>query len=67
MDKEIPKGAPIVRHWMSNAPEAELIVATNNLRNYLKVAYRIFRRLEAEGYYDATPKEQRHWGERTKR
>ena len=67
METEIPKISPAVRQWMPDATEEELIHATERLRGFLTVAYRIFRRLEAEGYYDATEEEQKHWSERKKR
>ncbi len=48
MRKDIPKISPLVRELMPGATEEELQEATENLRAYLAVAYRIFRRLEAE-------------------
>lgn len=47
--RPIPEISPLVRKWMPDATDEELKAATVRLRRYLAVAYRIFRRLEAEG------------------
>lgn len=47
--RPIPEISPLVRKWMPDATDNELKAATVCLRRYLAVAYRIFRRLEAEG------------------
>lgn len=57
MSKDIPKAAEFVRHVMPDATEEEQIEATENFRNYLKVVYRIFLRLEAEGKLPEIPPE----------
>lgn len=43
-----PKIAEVVRIWMPEAREEELIDATLNFREYLGVVYRIFNRIEDE-------------------
>lgn len=45
----LPPVAELIKHWMTDASEADQIEATENLRRYLAVMYRIFLRLEAEG------------------
>lgn len=44
-----PEISPLVRKWMPDASETELIEATENLRRYLGVVYRIYCRLKEEG------------------
>lgn len=50
--KEPPEIAEIVRYFMPDASDEELMEATVNFRAYLAVLYRIFLRLEAEGRLD---------------
>lgn len=66
MDNKIPDVSPVVRTWVPDATEAELIEATKNFRGYLGVVYRIFRRLEAEGHYAAAEKKRTHRKDRKK-
>ncbi len=65
METEIPKISPVVRNWMPDTTEEELIEATDNFRRHLKVVYRIFTILEDQGYYEATKEELMHWNERS--
>ena len=46
-----PKISPLVKHWMPDASEVELIEATENFRRYLQVLLRICERLEREGRF----------------
>lgn len=45
----IPEISPLVRQWMPDATEEELKEGTVEVRRFLAVMYRVFRRLEAEG------------------
>ena len=48
MQIDKPYIPPFIRRLMPSASEEELLRATNNLRRYLSVMYRLFRELEAE-------------------
>ena len=43
--------APLMRVWHPNASEEELIRYSESFREFLLVLYRIYRRLEADGYF----------------
>lgn len=47
MSQEDPYIPPFVRRAMNGATEDELVQATDNLRQYLRVMYKLFRELEA--------------------
>ncbi len=50
--KNIPKVTPLVLKYMPHATLEEQIEATENLRAYLRVHYRIFLRREGEERFD---------------
>ncbi len=50
--REIPPISPLVREWMPNASEEELVQGTVQLSRFLAVLYRVFLRLESEGKLD---------------
>jgi hypothetical protein len=46
---ETPDISPLIRRWLPNASIEEQTIATQQLRRYLAVVYRICQRLEMEG------------------
>ncbi|TAJ36856.1 MAG: hypothetical protein EPO55_20235 [Reyranella sp.] len=48
MQIDEPYIPPFIRRLMPSASEQDLLRATNNLRRYLSVMYRLFRELEVE-------------------
>ncbi len=56
--ENIPKVTAFIQKYMPHATLEEQIEATENLRVYLRVHYRIFLRRESEGEFD-TAKEDR--------
>ncbi len=44
----LPEVSPVVQSWLPEASNEELKEASNNLRRFLAVAYRIYLRIEAD-------------------
>ena len=52
--EDIPKVAAFIQKYMPHVTLEEQIEATENLRAYLRVHYRIFLRRESEGAFDTS-------------
>ncbi len=55
-DSEI---SPLVKKWLPGTSVEEQVIATENLRDYIEVLYRIYLRLESEGYFKKRNRERR--------